>query len=550
MPGGGVSLVSTTDVNRIEAPVTARAYFLCAFAAFGGIFFGYDSGYINGVTGSAVFINSVDPNNGGALSGPHQSLITSILSAGTFFGALIAGDLADHFGRRPTIIAGCFVYILGVIIQICHTHGLALIVTGRLIAGFGVGFVTAIIVLYMSEIAPKKVRGTIVSGYQFCITIGLLLASCITYGTERKNNDSSYRIPIGIQFIWGVVVATGLFYLPESPRFFVKKGKIEQARNVLSRLRGQPRESEYVETELAEIVANAEYERQVIPDTGFIGSWAQCFTGSLWRGSSNIRLVILGTSMQMMQQWTGVNFIFYYSTSFLQSTGAIGNPFVISIIFTLINVCSTPISFYTIERFGRRSILLWGALGMLICEFLVAVIGVTVGFNKLNADGKASNISAVNAQIAFICIYIFFFASTWGPAAWVLIGEIFPLPIRSRGVALSTASNWLWNTVITVITPYMVNKDKGYLRSSVFFIWGGLCTACLVYTYFLVPETKGLSLEQVDLMMQETTPRTSAKWRPHETFASKVGLADGKLQKESLAEQRTEHVNEKQPVAA
>jgi MFS family permease len=129
----------------------------------------------------------------------------------------------------------------------------------------------------------------------------------------------------------------------------------------------------------------------------------------------------------------------------------------ISLIFTLVNVCSTPISFYTVEKFGRRPLLIYGAAGMLVCQFLVAIIGVTVGFNHthLNANGdtRANNLSAVNAQIAFIAIFIFFFASTWGPGAWILIGEIFPLPIRSRGVGLSTASNWLWNTVRTLSSP-------------------------------------------------------------------------------------------------
>ena len=109
----------------------------------------------------------------------------------------------------------------------------------------------------------------------------------------------------------------------------------------------------------------------------------------------------------------------------------------------------------------------------------------------------------------------------------MLIGEIFPLPIRSRGVALSTASNWLWNTIIAVITPYMVGETEGNLRSSVFFVWGGLCTCAFVYAYFLVPETKGLTLEQVDKMMEETTPRTSAKWKPHQTFASAIGMEKG-----------------------
>lgn len=228
---------------------------------------------------------------------------------------------------------------------------------------------------------------------------------------------------------------------------------------------------------------------------------------------------------------TGVNFIFYYSTPFLQSTGAISNPFIISLIFSLVNVCSTPISFYTVEKFGRRPLLIYGALGMLICQFLVAIIGVTVGFDHthLNAAGDsiANNIPAVNAQIAFIAIFIFFFASTWGPGAWILIGEIFPLPVRSRGVGISTASNWLWNTIIAVITPYMVGEDHGNLKSSVFFVWGGLCTAAFVYSYFLVPETKGLSLEQVDRMFEESTPRTSAKWAPHETFASAMKSGGG-----------------------
>lgn len=303
-------------------------------------------------------------------------------------------------------------------------------------------------------------------------------------------------------------MATGLLFLPDSPRYFVKRGRLDKATDSLARLRGQHRDSEYIQVELAEIVANEEYERQLIPSTTWFGSWANCFKGTLWSGKSNLRRTILGTSLQMMQQWTGVNFIFYYSTPFLQSTGAISNSFLISLIFTLVNVLSTPISFYTVEKFGRRSILIIGAAGMTICLFIVAIVGVTVGFNKTHAlaDGTtaANNISAVNAQVAFIAIFIFFFASTWGPGAWIVIGEIFPLPIRSRGVALSTASNWLWNTIIAVITPYMVGTGKGQadMKSSVFFVWGALCASAFVYAYFLVPETKGLSLEQVDKMVR------------------------------------------------
>jgi hypothetical protein len=169
---------------------------------------------------------------------------------------------------------------------------------------------------------------------------------------------------------------------------------------------------------------------------------------------------------------------------------------------------------------------------MLVCQFIVAIVGDTVGFNHthtVNGNPVADNVAAVNAQIAFICIYIFFFASTWGPGAWVVVGEIFPISIRSRGVALSAASNWFWNTIIAVITPYMVGEDKGNLKSNVFFRVGRSLHMCFRLAYFLVPETKGLTLEQVDRMFEETTPRTSSKWRPTTTYVAQMAAKDGHI---------------------
>lgn len=154
-PAAEHRLHHTTDVERIEAPVTWKAYVICAFASIGGLFFGYDSGYINGVNGSAAFYKAVDGPDATALSNPHQSLIVSILSAGTFFGALIAGDVAEKIGRKWTVILGCAIYIAGVVIQIAtppNGAALATMVTGRLVAGVGAGFESAIVILYMSEI--------------------------------------------------------------------------------------------------------------------------------------------------------------------------------------------------------------------------------------------------------------------------------------------------------------------------------------------------------------------------------------------------------------
>ena len=178
-------------------------------------------------------------------------------------------------------------------------------------------------------------------------------------------------------------------------------------------------------------------------------------------------------------------------------------------ITTAVNVGSTPLSFWTVEKLGRHMLLIYGAIGMLICEFVITIVGTV---------DKRSKTASI-CLIIFTCFYILFFASTWGPAAWVIIGEIFPLPIRAKSVALSTASNWLWNFVISFVTPYMIDEQYGSLNTRVFFVRGVTCTACVIFAYFPIPETKGLSLEQVGRMLEETSPRYSSKWVPHSTFA-------------------------------
>ncbi|KAJ6568701.1 general substrate transporter [Mycena capillaripes] len=535
MPGGAVVL-GTTDTSRIEAPVTMKTYFMCAFAAFGGIFLGYDTGWMGGVLGMPYFVqmythkpfptgffNASNLPADFALPAWEKSLMTSIFSAGTFFGALIAGDIADWVGRRPTIVMGCAVFTVGCILEITPMDVLACFVIGRLVAGAGIGFISATIILYLSEIAPKKVRGALVSGYQFCITIGILIASSVVYATQDRLDSGSYRIPIGVQFLWAIILGGGLLFLPESPRFWANKGDIEKATVALSRVRNQPRDSEYVQDELAEIIANLEYEMAYVPQTSYVGSWLACFQGSLFEGSSNIRRTMVGTGLQCAQQFTGINFILYFGTSFFQTLGTISNPFLITLITTLVNVLSTPFSFYIIERFGRRRILLIGGSCMVVCQYIVAIIGTAAP----HATFPGGNPPAVKAEIAFICLNIAAFATTWGPAACVVVGEMFPLPIRSRGVGMSIASNWFWNCIIGVITPYFVSADKLNLGPKVFFIWGSTAALSVTFAYFFVSETKGLSLEQVDQMLAESSPRTSHGWKPHTTWAAEQGKVHG-----------------------
>lgn len=277
-----------------------------------------------------------------------------------------------------------------------------MLVAGRLVAGLGVGFVSATIILYMAEVAPRKFRGAIVSAYQFCVTIGLMLASVVTFATQFFASSASYRIPIGIQFVWALTLAIGLLCLSKTPRYFVKRGDDKKAAKVLARLRGQPEESRYIQQELAEIIANHQYEMDAAPKGGYFASWTNCFRGSIHKQDSNLRRTLLGASLQMMQQFTGVNFIFYYSSTFFATLNLGVDPFLLSLITTLVNVFSTPIAFWTVERFGRRPLLIWGALGMVICQYIIAIAGIVAGENK----------EIVKVEIAFVMAYIFMFASS------------------------------------------------------------------------------------------------------------------------------------------
>jgi len=324
-----------------------------------------------------------------------------------------------------------------------------------------------------------------------------LLAAVINDATKDRDDLSAWRIPTAFQFIWAAVLAGGMTLLPESPRWLIKRGNDAEAANSLSRLTSLPPDDPVVLLEMEDIHANLREEQ-----SRGESSYLDCF-----RPSHNKILLrtLTGIFIQAWQQLTGINFIFYYGTTFFKRSG-INDPFLISIATNIVNVFMTLPGMWGVEKFGRRTLLLIGAVGMCLCEFIVAIVGVTI---------SVDNTAGQKVLIAFVCIYIAFFASTWGPIAWVITGEIFPLNVRAKAMSMSVASNWLWNFGIGYATPYLVNKEPGSagLESKVFFIWGSTCFCCIIFTYFCVPETKGLSLEQIDVMYQHTIPITAASYR-------------------------------------
>ncbi|CEH14452.1 mfs monosaccharide transporter [Ceraceosorus bombacis] len=511
MPGGGVVPVLTTNAGPIIKPKTKkqaiRAVLASSFMAMGGILFGYDTGTISGIIAMEKFKQDFGtyydvnvptnttpiPQPGWSLSTGDTSLVVSILSAGTFVGALCGAPIADTLGRRWGLQVAMVVFCVGVILQLI-AQALPLFIVGRVVAGLGVGIVSTIVPMFQAETAPRWARGAVTSGYQWAITIGLLFAALANNGTKDRTDTGSYRIPIGVQLGFALILSFGTMLLPESPRWFVKKGKIEQAAKSLATLNATDVDDACVQAELADIRTNLEVEL-----THGNGSYLDCFRNN---DRKNLTRTLVGTWLQAWQQLTGINFIFYYGTQFFNSTGA-GDPFVFTIVSNVVNVVCTVPGIWAMDRVGRRNILVWGAVWMAIMEGIVAIIGTVFG---------NSNPAAQRGLVALVCLYVGGFASTWGPAAWVVCGEIFPLAIRAKALSLCTASNWLWNFGIGYATPYLVDSGPGKagLGPKVFWIWTATCAMSAVFAYFCIVETKGLSLEEVDSLYCTTSPRLSA----------------------------------------
>lgn len=518
-----------------EAGKTWPAVMIGLFVAFGGVLFGYDTGTIGGILAMKYWLKLfstgyTDPDHPGepAITSSQKSLIVSILSVGTFFGSLLSAPVADTLGRRWGMIFNTFIFTVGVVLQTAST-AIPLFVAGRCIAGLGVGLLSATIPLYQSETAPKWIRGTIVGSYQFAITVGLLIAAIVLNATKNRDDSGSYRIPIAVQFAFAIIIVVGMLLLPETPRFLIKKGNTQAAAKSLARLRQIPVDHPALVEELAEIQANHEYEMNIGSS-----SYAACFRPPIRKRQ------LTGIALQALQQLTGVNFIFYYGTSYFTQSG-ISNPFIVSVITSCVNVASTIPGLYLVESWGRRPLLLFGAVGMSVCQLIVASVGTAL----------PGSIIANKVLIAFVCIYIFFFACSWGPCAWVVTGETFPLKARAKGLSMTTASNWLLNFAIGYATPYMVDPGKGNanLGSKVFFVWGGFCVICSFFVYFCIYETKGLSLEAVD-ELYEKFPHAwnSHKFVPTVSFTdvNDLGAAEGR--RHTLAELETQAARRKSSV--
>jgi SP family sugar:H+ symporter-like MFS transporter len=476
-----------TEIPAKPASAYVTVCLLCLMVAFGGFVFGWDTGTISGFVNMSDFIERFGQVNSQGkyyLSNVRTGLIVAIFNIGCAFGSVFLGKTADMYGRRVGLMIMMVIYIVGILIQITAVDKWYQYFIGRIISGLGVGGIGVISPLFISESAPKHIRPALVSSYQLMITFGIFLGYCTNYGTKKYTNSAQWRIALGLCFLWALLMITGMVFMPESPRYLIKQGRLDDARHSLAY-------SNRVSADDAAIFAEVEEINAAIlkEDSAGKATW-----GELIKGKPKIGFrVLCGIMLMSLQQLTGDNYFFYYGTTIFQAVG-LNDSFQTSIVLGIVNFASTIICIYTVNKLGGRRSLLIGCVGMIICFVIFASLGVTTLYP--NGRDQPSSKGTGNAMIFFACIYIFFFATTWGPCVFVVVSEIYPIRIKSKAMGIATAANWIWGFLISFFTPFITSAINFYYG----YVFMGCLIFALFFVYFTIPHTSGLTLEEVDEM--------------------------------------------------
>jgi SP family galactose:H+ symporter-like MFS transporter len=439
-------------------PSKAFVYVAAAFAALGGLLFGYDTGVISG---ALIFIQKTF-----SLSTFHQELVVSVVLVGACVGALSGGRLADRFGRRIMLIFTAIIFILGAIVCAVAVS-VTMLIVGRAIVGLGIGFASSTVPLYISEVSPAGARGWQVSLFQLAITVGILAAYLVDYAFSGSED---WRWMLGLAVLPGAALGLGMLVLPESPRWHAQRGNVQKARSVLAKVRG----TQDVDAEMAEIEAtlHTSHERGKLSD--------------LWLPEVRLAMVI-GIGLAILQQVTGINTVIYYAPKIIQSAGipSASGAILATAGIGVVNVAMTVVSMWLIDRVGRRPLLLTGIGGMIVT---LGVLGYA--FYSPARGGSFATIAVVT-----LMAYVAAFAISLGPIFWLLIAEIYPLKIRGSAEGVAAGTNWAANFLVTV-TFLTLAQTIG--ASWTFWLYAALAVAAWIFCYTLVPETKGRTLEEIE----------------------------------------------------
>jgi len=469
--------MTTTDLR--SRPTVGRWLVLVAVAiGLAGALFGYDQGVIAGA------LEGIDRSfRVGTLA---TEIITSWVTLGALGGALVAGAVADRLGRKRTIVLAAVLFTAGAALEALAPSVTPLVI-GRLIVGFGVGVASVAAPLYAAEQAPSHLRGRFVSIYQLAITIGIFVAYLVD---QLLTNGDMWRVMLGVSAVPAVLLLLVMIPMPDTPRWFMRMGRREDAAHALERIRPD------VDTD-AELDG---IDATLTAESADRASWGDVFARNLRKP------LLIGVGLAVFQQITGINAIIYYADKIFAQAGfatpadqaaattwAVGG----------VNVLATLIAVAYVDRFGRRPLLLAGLVGM--CAALVTV-GIAFHFMDgadTSGAGAGGPTTAGIVTLVALVVFIASFAFSLGPVVWTVINEIFPNRVRGRAVAVATAVNWgsAW-----LVSQFFLTLLDSIGSSATFYLFALFSALAWIWVWRRVPETKGRSLEEIERLWDATDP--------------------------------------------
>ncbi|OQE47068.1 hypothetical protein PENCOP_c001G04830 [Penicillium coprophilum] len=451
--------------------------FCCAFAALGSFLFGYDSGVISSILEQEAFLRQFGSPT---ISDTAAGVIISSYTGGAIVGSVLVPYISDYYGRRMALFIGGLLAVLGAGLQ-GGAVNIAMLVAGRSIAGLAIGQMSATIPVYCSEVAPPQIRGMLASMQQWMIALGFVVAQWVGYGCSLRDGAFSWRFPLSFCAVPAIVLTCGVWFLPESPRWLIEKGREGKGHSVLARLHlnQNATNNPLLEHELLQIQESLTSEKH-----SAVRSWRHLLLSSRWR-----HRIILASGLQVFTQCSGTTVISNHVPRLFRTLGLTASTSIMIIgVWGALALFWNTVFMLFIDKIGRRKLLIPSLLGMGASLCIEATLARYIDFNDPNA-----NPHALRAAIAMFFVFSFFFTAI-AMISWIYQCEIFPTPIRARGSSIATATNWSISLIFTQCSPLaLADMGTNYFYCFVAFNW-----VAMVVVWAFYPETAGRSLEGVE----------------------------------------------------
>ncbi|KAL5201102.1 hypothetical protein ABZP36_035456 [Zizania latifolia] len=490
MAGGGVAALGVKKERAAEykGSMTLAVGMACLVAAVGGAIFGYDIGISGGVTSMDPFLKKFFPvvfrkkNDGGhnnycKYDNQGLAAFTSSLYLAGLVSSLVASPVTRNYGRRASIVCGGVSFLTGATLNAAAVN-IEMLIIGRIMLGVGIGFGNQGVPLYLSEMAPAHIRGALNMMFQLATTMGIFTANMINYGTQHIK-PWGWRLSLGLAALPALLMTIGGLLLPETPNSLIERGHVEEGRRVLERIRGTADvDAEFMDmTEASELANSIEHPFRNILEP------------------RNRPQLVMAICMPAFQILTGINSILFYAPVLFQSMGFGSSASLYSSVLTgAVLFSSTIISIATVDRLGRRKLLISGGIQMIVCQVIVAVI---LGA-KFGTDKELSKSYSI-AVVLVICLFVLAFGWSWGPLGWTVPSEIFPLETRSAGQSITVAVNLFFTFVIAQAFLSLLCA----LKFGIFLFFAGWITVMTVFVHVFLPETKGVPIEEMVLLWRK-----------------------------------------------